>query len=133
MLPENNIDFAVVEDKEQPSKTFRMNAEKNVVRGSCDDVEALKQAIFLMLSVERYTCPLVSFNYGAEFSDLIGKPLSYCIPQSEYRIRDALTQDERINDVRDFEFDTSRKGILLVKFKVDSIFGTIEIEKEVSI
>lgn len=66
-------------------------------------------------------------------SDLIGMPISYCIPQSEYRIRDALTQDERINDVRDFEFDTSRKGILLVKFKVDSIFGTIEIEKEVSI
>lgn len=133
MLPKNNMDFAVVEEKEQPSKTFRMNAEKNVVRGSCDDVEALKQAIFLMLNIERYSCPLVSFNFGAQLSDLIGMPISYCIPQSEYRIRDALTQDERINDVRDFEFDTSRKGILLVKFKVDSIFGTIEIEKEVSI
>ena len=133
MLPKNNMDFAVVEEKEQPSKTFKMNAEKNVVRGTCDDVEALKQAIFLMLNIARYSCPLVSFNFGAPLSDLIGMPISYCIPQSEYRIRDALTQDERINDVRDFEFDTSRKGILLVKFKVDSIFGSIEVEKEVSI
>ncbi|MCF2641146.1 DUF2634 domain-containing protein [Roseburia hominis] len=133
MLPKNNMDFAVVEEKEQPSKTFKMNAEKNVVRGTCDDVEALKQAIFLMLNIERYSCPLVSFNFGAQLSDLIGMPVSYCIPQAEYRIRDTLMQDDRIDKVYDFSFDTSKKGILLAKFKVDSIFGSIEVEKEVSI
>ena len=133
MLPENNSGFAVVEEKEQPSKTFKMNMEKETVKGTCDNVEALKQAIFLRLNIERYTCPLVSFNFGAEFSDLIGMPVSYCIPQCEYRIKDALMQDDRINNVYDFNFDTSKKGELLVKFKVDSIFGTIEAEKEVSI
>ena len=132
MIPQNNSGLENVENKEQPSKTFRIN-EKNVIKGTCDNVEALKQAIFLMLSVERYTCPLVSFNYGAEFSDLIGKPLSYCIPETEYRIRDALMQDDRINSVDDFNFEVLQKRTLLVTFKVDSTLGTFEMEKEVSI
>lgn len=131
MVPTASETLINIEEKEQPSNTFAMK-EKNI-KGRKDGIEALKQAIYLILSVERYTCPLVSFNYGAEFSDLIGKPLSYCIPETEYRIRDALMQDDRINSVDDFNFEVLQKRTLLVTFKVDSTLGTFEMEKEVKV
>ncbi|MFN1921874.1 hypothetical protein ACK2FT_12885 [Clostridioides difficile] len=40
--------------RQEPSKTFKLNMERNKVDGICDDVEALKQTIFLTLNTERY-------------------------------------------------------------------------------
>lgn len=131
MVPTASETLINIEEKEQPSNTFAMK-EKNI-KGRKDGIEALKQAIYLILSVERYTCPIVSSNYGAELSDLIGTPLSYAIPECEYRIKDALIQDDRIEDVTDFKFERTGRNSLLVKFTVESNIGTFEAEKEVSV
>ena len=48
MLPVQ-ADIAELEYEEQPSKTFEMKNEKEVVKGSCDGIEAVKQAIYLAL------------------------------------------------------------------------------------
>ena len=125
--------IAELEYKEQPSKTFKMRNDKEVVKGTCDGIEAMKQAIYLALNVERYTCPLVSWSYGVELADLFGMPTSYCIPEIERRIRDALIVDDRIEKVYDFQFKTPKKGVIFVEFKVDTNVGTIEAEKEVRV
>lgn len=130
MIPTEN--FAGNTATEQPSLTFAMDSKQRV-RGTCDGVDAMKQAIYLILSVERYACSLVSWDYGVELADLIGQPITYCVPQIEKRIREALTQDDRITRVYDFEFDVTKKGIVHTKFKVDTTAGTVEIEKGVAV
>ena len=47
-------------------------------------------------------------------------------------IKEALTQDDRIDDVTDFNF-YSNNNSLNVNFKVKTVAGTIEIEKVVSV
>ncbi|HBF1892058.1 DUF2634 domain-containing protein, partial [Clostridioides difficile] len=124
MLPTDNIDYDI-EDvsiinfdvRQEPSKTFKLNIEKNRVDGICDDVEALKQTIFLILNTERYEHLIYSRNYGVELNDLIGEPISYVIPELERRITEALIQDDRIENIDNFEFQNI-KGKVQCRFSV---------------
>lgn len=76
--------------------------------GSCDGLEAIKQAVYLILNVERYRYVIYSSNYGVEFDDLLGKPVPYVLPELKRRIEEALTQDDRITSVDGFEFKTKK-------------------------
>ncbi|EGT5272152.1 DUF2634 domain-containing protein [Clostridioides difficile] len=139
MLPSDNLEYDI-EDvsiinfdvRQEPSKTFKLNMERNKVDGICDDVEALKQAIFLILNTERYEHLIYSRNYGVELNDLIGEPISYVIPELERRITEALIQDDRIENVDNFEFQNV-KGKVHCKFTVYSKYGNIKAEKVVSV
>lgn len=139
MLPTDNIDYDI-EDvsiinfdvRQEPSKTFKLNIEKNRVDGICDDVEALKQTIFLILNTERYEHLIYSRNYGVELNDLIGEPISYVIPELERRITEALIQDDRIENIDNFEFQNI-KGKLQCRFSVHTKYGNIKAEKVVSV
>lgn len=139
MLPTDNIDYDI-EDvsiinfdvRQEPSKTFKLNIEKNRVDGICDDVEALKQTIFLILNTERYEHLIYSRNYGVELNDLIGEPISYVIPELERRITEALIQDDRIENIDNFEFQNIR-GKVQCRFSVHTKYGNIKAEKVVSV
>ncbi|HEL2754054.1 TPA: DUF2634 domain-containing protein [Clostridioides difficile] len=139
MLPSDNLDYDI-EDvsiinfdvRQEPSKTFKLNIEKNRVDGICDDVEALKQTIFLILNTERYQHLIYSWNYGVELNDLIGEPISYVISELERRITEALIQDDRIENIDNFEFQNI-KGKVQCRFSVHTKYGNIKAEKVVSV
>ena len=121
-------DFELVEESEQPTKTYKMLLENNRVRGYADGQEAMKQAIFKILQTERYQHDQVySDNYGVEFYDLYGQPAAYCVPEIERRITEALTWDERIQRVSNFSFEINKR-IISVNFTAYTIFGEIAIE-----
>ena len=121
-----NFTFATL-----PSKTFKMNFN-DTIRGSVDDVEALKQAIFLILNTERYEWLIHTWNYGVEFRNLIGKDIDYCIPEIERVIKEALLQDDRITAVQNFEFEVNKNKVLTT-FTVTTIYGDIQIEQGVDV
>ena len=133
MIPANqddlkqNFTFATL-----PSKTFKMNAN-DTIRGTVDQVEALKQAIFLILNTERYEWLIHSWNYGVEFRSLIGKDIDFCIPEIERVIKEALLQDDRITAVQNFEFEVTNKNKVLTTFSVSTIYGDIQIEQGVDV
>lgn len=116
----------------QPTNTYKMELESNLIRGYTDGQEAMKQAIFKILSTERYQYVMYSWNYGIELIDLYGEPVSYVCPELERRITEALTWDERIESVDNFEFDTSKKDEVLVTFTAHTIFGNVTAEKVVN-
>lgn len=122
-------DFEITE---QPSKTYKMDLEGDSVRGFVDGLDAMKQAIFKILNTERYQYIMYSWNYGIETIDLYGEPVTYVCPELERRITEALTWDKRIQNVSDFEFETSKKGIVHVSFTAHTIFGDVQEEKEVN-
>lgn len=121
-------DFELVEESEQPTKTYKMLLENNRVRGYTDGQEAMKQAIFKILQTERYQYDQIySDNYGVEFFDLYGQPATYCVPEIERRITEALTWDERIEQVSNFSFEINKR-VISVNFTAYTIFGEIAIE-----
>ena len=133
MIPQQNDDFtADFEVGVEPSKTYKLNTDNNRIIGYIDEIEALKQAVYLVLSVERYGYLIYSWNYGIELNDLFGKPTSYVLSELKRRITEALTQDDRIDSVDAFSFDVNKKKVH-VAFTVHSTFGSFEAEKEVNI
>ena len=121
------------EFKEQPTNTYKMNMQLNLIRGYTDGIEAMKQAIYKILLTERFQYIMYSGNYGIETLDLYGQPVSYVCPELERRISEALLWDNRIQSVTDFDFDTSKKGIIHVSFTAHTVFGDVQAEKEVNI
>lgn len=122
-------DFEITE---QPTHTYKMNLESNLIRGYTDGQEAMKQAIYKILNTERYQYVMYSWNYGIELLDLYGEPVSYVCPELERRITKALTWDDRIQTVDNFEFNISKKGEILVTFTAHTVFGDVVAEKVVN-
>jgi len=134
MIP--GINGFLTEDFEielQPSKTHKMQLEKQFINGYADELEAMKQESYKILNTERYQYIIYSWNYGIETIDLFGEPVTYVCPELERRITEALTQDERIISVDGFSFDVSKKRKVQVTFTAHTIFGDINLEKVVNI
>lgn len=134
MIPSTSAFFEQdFELDEQPTLTYQMNLNSRSIHGYTDKLEAMKQAIFKILSTERYQYIMYSGNYGIELLDLYGEPITYVCPELERRITEALTWDERIESVDDFEFDTSKKGEILVTFIAHTIYGDVAAERTVTV
>lgn len=133
MLPINN-NLVNTEDTvlEVPSKTFFIDFINNKVVGTVDGIEAVKQAIFLILNTERYENMVYDWDYGFETQDIIGMPIGYIYPELKRRIEEALTQDDRIESVEAFDFEKSG-AIVTVSFTVISKQGIFQTETEVNI
>lgn len=133
MIPKIGFGSGDIEITEQPTLTHRMDREKEYIKGKTDEIEAMKQAVYKILMTERYGSIIYSGDYGIELKDLFGQPVSYVCPELERRITEALTWDKRIESVDNFEFDLTKKGVVSVRFNVQTVFGSFETEKEVNI
>lgn len=120
-----NNTYKIVKETEDEDIPSRVN-------GYVDDLEAVKQAIYLILSTERYAHPIYSWDYGVELVDLFGKPISYVMSEIPRRIEEALTMDDRIESCKDFEFEQDRHK-LHVTFTAVTTVGNIDTELEVEI
>ena len=118
--------------KRLPSLTFFIDTAKTRIYGMVDGLEAVKQAVYLILETERYVYPVVSWNYGTEIDGLYGEPKYRVYSMLTERISEALLQDDRIESVDGFEMEEGRNSITAT-FVVHSIFGVIEQEVTVNV
>ena len=126
MLPDRNT--ILQENEKMPSYTPKIDFERNRIMGTVDNIDAMEQAIYLILQTERYESIIYNWYYGVEFDTLIGKSRELITSELERRIKEALTEDDRINRISDFNIEfTSDKAI--VSFTVNTIFGDIEISE----
>ena len=130
MLPAG-LNIKNLEVVKQPSLQHKMNLNDSFIAGKCDGKEGLKQAVYKILSTERYENVIYSRNYGVEFKDLFGQSVKTVVTLIESRIIEALLQDDRITAVDSFIFDTSQKHQVSVTFTVHSELGDFEVLKEV--
>lgn len=134
MIPSaNNILTTDLEISAQPSLSHRMHIDDKYINGTCKDLEEVKQTIYKILNTERYKYLIYSWDYGVEFADLIGEPVSYVCSEVQRRITEALMQDDRIESVSDFQFDTSNRKEVVCTFTVHTIFGDVSGERMVNI
>ncbi|WP_042474590.1 DUF2634 domain-containing protein [Bacillus ndiopicus] len=123
------LDF---EEEAQTSKTYKIDFEKKRITGYVDGREAVKQFIMKVLSTERYEFLIYSWDYGTELARLFGQPIPFVYSELKRLIKEALTQDDRIESVDAFSF-SHYKNKVHVQMTVHTVFGQIEIEREVTV
>ena len=120
----------VIQDQTYQNKTYQLSETK--IEGFVDELAALKQTIYKVLSTERYEYPIYSFSYGVAWKQLIGEDPPYVRAEMKRMIQETLLRDSRILDVDGFEFEFSGDACHCT-FQVQSIYGEVEIEKEAEI
>lgn len=130
MIPEVENEILEIEMEEQPSLTYCLDVDNGRIRGTADELDAVKQAAYLILNTERYDYMIYSWDYGVELKDLVGQPKEYAYSEIQRCITEALLQDDRITSVDDFEFEAKQNAVH-VKFTVSTIYGNMEMEKDV--
>lgn len=133
MIPLVDTLVEQIQEVEYYDKTHKIIIQEDRVAGWTEGIDAVKQAIYLILNTERYMFPIYSWDYGVEFVDLIGAPFSYVMSEIPRRIEEALTMDDRIESCSDFEFEKNGKDKLHVTFTVNTIYGVLSSELEVNI
>ena len=116
---ENHLEIA---EAIEFTRTYKIDFEKGKVIGYCDEVEALRQAIQLILNTERYEHLIYSWNYGSELKDLIGQDKDITESEIKRIVKEALMQDDRVNNVDNFIFNYDKDSVM-VEFTIFSIYG----------
>lgn len=132
MIPNIEILTQEITEPTYPDRTYNIEIAANRIDGYNEELEAIKQAIYLILSTERYQYIIYSWDYGVELVDLIGKPIPYVMSELPRRIKEALTTDNRIEDVTDFIFEKEGKR-LHTTFTVVTNLGNIPTALEVEV
>ena len=127
-----DVDDTAFSNVKLPGHTYKLDIERGCIRGFTDKADAVLQAVYLALSIERYKYSIYSRNYGVELNDLIGKPRDYAMSEIERRITGALLVDDRIKSVDGWNFETLNSAVR-VAFTVHTIYGDIETTKEVDV
>ena len=108
MIPKVDNDLLTLEVETQPSLTYALDIEHDRIRVRVDELEAVRQAIYLILSIERYDYLIYSWNYGVELKNLIGQPKDFVLPEIKRLVTEALLQADRITAVDGVEFEPGR-------------------------
>ena len=87
------------------SQSITYKVENGRIQGFLNPLESLQQSISHILQTERgkYNYVISDSNYGVEFEELFGMNPIYAYPRLQYTIREALLQDDRIQEVMDFK------------------------------
>ena len=132
-LPEtgDDLDELDLAESRMPSFTFKVNEETQRVKGMTDLADALSQAIYHILSIERYKYVIYPQSDGWEIGELIGRPKDYAASELKRTISEALLQDDRIEAVDNWSFEFGKKKVTAT-FTVTSIFGEFELRGDLT-
>lgn len=127
-LPEGVNTFSEIEYVDRPTNTFIIDREGMQVAGTDDGLDAMRQAVDIILNTERFRWQIYGSNFGIELEDLIGDEYDYIVAELPERIRDAFSVDSRILSVDDFEFKDTGSGSMTASFTVSTVFGIFDEE-----
>ena len=86
MIPKNNDTIEIIK---YPSYTYELNYRNGTITRKIDSLKAIEQAVYKILSTGRYENIIYSWDYGNELNKILGKPISYVIPEDERYIEEA--------------------------------------------
>lgn len=118
----------VISDVDLPTKTYKLDFEKGRCVGMIDGLDAIEQAIYKVFNTKRFAHMIYSDDYG--FENMIGQDEIYVRGDLPRRIKEALLQDERISDIRDFQLDFV-KDEAFVSLTAVTVYGDVHVLREV--
>lgn len=121
-LPENIGLDTELEYVTQPSRTWLINRQTMRIQSQTDGLEAVRQAVDIMLNTRRYGWQIYDSNIGEELELLVGEEVDYIISAFPQMVEDALSIDERIIAVENFQY-TQNGDSLAWTFDVRTVYG----------
>ena len=116
----------------QPSRTWYINKEANRIQGECDGWQSVRQAVEIILNVERFRWQIYSPYSGMQWEGLIGQDPGYVASELQRRITDALLMDDRVRGISDFSY-TVEGDTLRASLTVNTVYGETQTSVEVNI
>lgn len=133
ILPDTPIDItAGVTFRQQPSRTWYINKETNRIQGECDGLAAVRQAVEIILNVERFRWQIYRPYSGMQWEGLIGQDPGYVASELQRRVTDALTMDDRVRGISGFDY-TAEGNTLRASLTVDTVYGDVQTSVEVNL
>ena len=113
---------------EQTSRTYRIDFETGRVRGMAQGLEAMTQAVRLILNTERFRHLIYSWRYGVELEGLLGQNATIIESELGRILREALLADSRVSAVTDIVISRTDKRRLLAELTVRTALGDVNTE-----
>ena len=133
MLPQSNIDLSNgIVFQDQPSLTWIADPVTNRLRGRGDNWEAVRQAVEVIVNVERFKWQIYTPNFGTDYDGLLGTEPGYAASELRRRLEDAFLPDNRLLGIKDYAY-TFRDVSLTVTFTVLTVFGDVASGMEVKL
>lgn len=132
VLPESgNVNISTgVTFVQQPSLTWYINKESNRIQGTVDGLDAVRQAVEIILNVERFRWQIYSPNSGMQWAGLIGQNPGYVASEVQRRIKDALSTDERVLGISNFQYTMNGES-MTCSLTVNTVYGNTQTTVEV--
>ncbi len=109
-----------------PTNTFIIDHARNQISGMGAGLEAMRQAVEIILNSERFRWQIYNSNFGVEFNDLIGEGYDFIMSEIPRRVEEAFSVDNRILSVGNYAFSRDGTGNMTVTFDVVTVYGTIQ-------
>lgn len=131
VLPTSSINITGgVNFQTQPSLSWYINKETNRIEGTVNGQAAVRQAVEIILNVERFRWQIYRPYSGMEWDGLIGQDPGYVGAELQRRVIDALTVDDRVTDISDYDYTVDGSSLSAV-FTVNTVYGSIAESVEV--
>lgn len=132
-LPTAGIDLSGgVAFVSQPSRTWYINKETGRIQGECDGWQSVRQAVEIILNVERFRWQIYSPYSGMQWDGLIGQDPGYVASELQRRIREALKMDDRVRGISSFHYSVEG-STLRASLTVETVYGGMETSVEVNL
>ena len=131
VLPTSSINITGgVNFQNQPSLSWYINKETNSIEDTVDGQAAVRQAVEIILHVERFRWQIYRPYSGMEWDGLIGQDPGYVGAELQRRVIDALTVDDRVTGISDYDYTVDGSSLSAV-FTVNTVYGSIAESVEV--
>lgn len=118
--------------QQQPDLTWGIDKTTNRIRGTVTGWEAVRQAVEIILNVERFRWQIYRPYSGTRWNGLIGQDPGYVAAELQRRIQDALRMDDRVQGISDFSYTVSG-DVLTASLTVNTVYGEVESGVEVTL
>lgn len=131
-LPQAEIDLSQgVVFQDQPSLTWIADPATNRLRGRGDNYEAVRQAVEVIVNVERFHWQIYTPNFGIDLTGLLGNDPGFVASELQRRLTDAFLPDNRILGISNFSY-TFNDTVLTAAVTVNTVFGPVNTTVEVA-
>lgn len=127
-LPQGVGISASLEYVDLPTNTFIIDWSTKQVAGTGSGLAAMRQAVDIILNIERFAWQIYDSNFGIELDGLVGEEYDYIQSEIQRRIEEAFSVDNRILSVDNYVFSQDGKGNMTVSFDVETVYGTVQRE-----
>ena len=118
--------------QQQPGLTWKIDQNNRRISGTTDDLEAVRQAVEVILHIERVRWQIYSPYTGVQFDGLIGEDPGYVAAELKRRITEALRMDDRVRSISDFAYTVSG-DMLTAEMTVNTVYGSLRADTEVTL